>query len=101
MDRPRTGRPRLAGTEVPDITALASPAGRASQTHHRPFGSKDLFAERAVGITVGLRVPHELPGAAAGLRDFAARVEATGVGRLFVTVQTAVYLRTALRKENR
>ena len=34
-------------------------------------------------ITVGLRVPHELPGGAAGLRDFAARVEATGIDRLF------------------
>ena len=35
-------------------------------------------------ITVGLRVPHELPGGAAGLRDFAARAEATGIDRLFV-----------------
>ena len=35
-------------------------------------------------ITVGLRVPHELPGGAAGLRDFAARVEATGIDRLFI-----------------
>jgi alkanesulfonate monooxygenase SsuD/methylene tetrahydromethanopterin reductase-like flavin-dependent oxidoreductase (luciferase family) len=35
-------------------------------------------------ITVGLRVPHELPGGAAGLRDFAARVEASGIDRLFV-----------------
>jgi alkanesulfonate monooxygenase SsuD/methylene tetrahydromethanopterin reductase-like flavin-dependent oxidoreductase (luciferase family) len=34
-------------------------------------------------ITVGLRVPHELPGGAAGLRDFVARVEATGIDRLF------------------
>jgi len=34
------------------------------------------------GITVGLRVPHELPGGAAGLRDFVARVEATGIDRL-------------------
>ena len=51
---------------------------------HRPFGRKDLFlTERTVGITVGLRVPHELAGAA-GLRDFAARVEATGIDRLFV-----------------
>jgi len=32
-------------------------------------------------ITVGLRVPHELPGGAAGLRDFVARVEATGIDR--------------------
>ncbi len=71
-------------------------------------------------ISVGLRVPHELPGGAAGLRDFVARVEGTGIDRLFtgdhvmfkggqgfdgllnatavamasgrVTVQTAVYL---------
>jgi len=34
-------------------------------------------------ITVGLRVPHELPGGAAGLRDFVGRVEATGIDRLF------------------
>ena len=34
------------------------------------------------GITVGLRMPHELPGGAAGLRDFVARVEATGIDRL-------------------
>ena len=35
-------------------------------------------------ITVGLRVPHELAGGAAGLREFVARVEATGIDRLFV-----------------
>jgi len=35
-------------------------------------------------ITVGLRVPHELPGGAAGLREFVARVEATGIDRLCV-----------------
>jgi len=34
-------------------------------------------------ITVGLRVPHELPGGAAGLRNFVARAEATGIDRLF------------------
>jgi len=34
-------------------------------------------------ITVGLRVPHDLPGGAAGLRDFVARAEATGIDRLF------------------
>src|SRR5262249_13907849 len=34
-------------------------------------------------ITVGLRVPHELPGGRAELRDYAARVEAAGVDRLF------------------
>ena len=34
-------------------------------------------------ITVGLRVPHDLPGGAAGLRDFVARVEATGIDRVF------------------
>ena len=56
----------------------------AETEHHRPFGRNDLLAERTVAITVGLRVPHELPGGAAGLRDFAARVEATGIDRLFV-----------------
>ena len=35
-------------------------------------------------ITVGLRVPHELPGGAAGLREFVGRAEATGVDRLCV-----------------
>ena len=35
-------------------------------------------------ITVGLRVPHQLPGGAAGLREFAARVETTGIDRVFV-----------------
>ena len=60
------------------------PGAVAGQTHHRPFGRKDLLlTERTAGITVGLRVPHELAGAA-GLRDFAARVEATGIDRLFV-----------------
>ena len=34
-------------------------------------------------LTVGLRLPHELPGGAAGLRDFAARVEAAGIDRVF------------------
>ena len=34
-------------------------------------------------ITVGLRVPHDLPGGAAGLRDFVAQVEATGIDRVF------------------
>jgi alkanesulfonate monooxygenase SsuD/methylene tetrahydromethanopterin reductase-like flavin-dependent oxidoreductase (luciferase family) len=34
-------------------------------------------------ITIGLRVPYELPGGAAGLRDFVARAEATGIDRLF------------------
>jgi len=34
-------------------------------------------------ITVGLRVPHELPGGAAALRDFAAAAEAAGIDRLF------------------
>ena len=34
-------------------------------------------------ITVGLRVPHELPGGAAGLRDYAAKAEAAGIDRLF------------------
>jgi Luciferase-like monooxygenase len=63
----------------------------SGRTHHGPFGRKDLHAERAVAhpaggaeITVGLRVPHELPGGAAGLREFAARVEATGIDRVFV-----------------
>ena len=44
----------------------------------------DIIAgNRRPDITVGLRVPHELPGGAAGLRDFVARVEATGIDRLF------------------
>jgi alkanesulfonate monooxygenase SsuD/methylene tetrahydromethanopterin reductase-like flavin-dependent oxidoreductase (luciferase family) len=44
----------------------------------------DIIAgNRQADITVGLRVPHELPGGAAGLRDFVARVEATGIDRLF------------------
>ncbi len=56
----------------------------ADTEDHRPFRRKDLFlTERTAGITVGLRVPHELAGVA-GLRDFAARVEATGIDRLFV-----------------
>jgi hypothetical protein len=32
---------------------------------------------------VGLRVPHELPAGAAGLRDYAARAAAAGIDRLF------------------
>jgi alkanesulfonate monooxygenase SsuD/methylene tetrahydromethanopterin reductase-like flavin-dependent oxidoreductase (luciferase family) len=63
----------------------------AGSTHRRPFGRRDLYTERAVAhpaggaeITVGLRVPRELPGGAAGLREFAARVEATGIDRVFV-----------------
>ncbi len=44
----------------------------------------DIIAgNQRADITVGLRVPHELPGGAAGLRDFVARVEATGIDRLF------------------
>ena len=44
----------------------------------------DIIAGNRRGdITVGLRLPHELPGEAAGLRDFVARVEATGIDRLF------------------
>jgi alkanesulfonate monooxygenase SsuD/methylene tetrahydromethanopterin reductase-like flavin-dependent oxidoreductase (luciferase family) len=35
-------------------------------------------------ITVGLRAPHDMSGGAAGLRDFVARVEATGIDRLCV-----------------
>src|SRR5271167_5090113 len=42
-----------------------------------------IAGNRRPDITVGLRVPHELPGGAAGLRDFVARVEATGIDRLF------------------
>ena len=34
-------------------------------------------------ITIGLRVPYELPGGAVGLRDFVARAEAAGIDRLF------------------
>ena len=46
------------------------------------------YPERTVAsprdpITVGLRVPHELTGGAAGLHDYAARVEAAGIDRLF------------------
>jgi len=44
----------------------------------------DITAGKRADITVGLRVPHELHGGAAGLRDFAAQVEATGTDRLFV-----------------
>ena len=44
----------------------------------------DIIAgDRRGDITVGLRLPHDLPGGAAGLRDFVARVEATGIDRLF------------------
>jgi len=39
--------------------------------------------DRVADISIGLRVPHELPGGAAGLRDFVARVEATGIDRVF------------------
>ena len=39
--------------------------------------------DRAADISIGLRLPHELPGGAAGLRDFVARVEATGIDRVF------------------
>ncbi len=61
------------------------PGAVTGQTHRRPFGRKDLLFDRTDrGVcTVGIRVPHELAGAA-GLRDFAARVEATGIDRLFV-----------------
>lgn len=38
---------------------------------------------KVADITVGLRVPNELPGGAASLRDFVARAEATGIDRLF------------------
>ena len=46
------------------------------------------YPERTVAsprdpITVGLRVPHELTGGAVGLCDYAARVEAAGIDRLF------------------
>jgi alkanesulfonate monooxygenase SsuD/methylene tetrahydromethanopterin reductase-like flavin-dependent oxidoreductase (luciferase family) len=104
------GRADTAGRRRPDgLPGQADTAGR-----RRPDG----LPGRA-DITVGLRVPHDLPGGAAGLRDFAARVEATGIDRLFtgdhvtfqggqgfdglvnaaalavasrLTVQTAVYL---------
>jgi alkanesulfonate monooxygenase SsuD/methylene tetrahydromethanopterin reductase-like flavin-dependent oxidoreductase (luciferase family) len=77
---------------MPDITADERlPDDMPCGAHHRPSGRRDLYAERAVAhlpgqadITIGLRVPHELPGGAAGLRDFAARVEATGIDRVFV-----------------
>jgi alkanesulfonate monooxygenase SsuD/methylene tetrahydromethanopterin reductase-like flavin-dependent oxidoreductase (luciferase family) len=51
--------------------------------------AEQKYPERTVApppghpITVGLRVPHELPAGAAGLRDYAARAEAAGVDRLF------------------
>jgi alkanesulfonate monooxygenase SsuD/methylene tetrahydromethanopterin reductase-like flavin-dependent oxidoreductase (luciferase family) len=53
----------------------------ADGTHHRPFGTKDFYPERPV--SVGLRMPHGLSGGVAGLRDFAARVEETGIDRVF------------------
>jgi alkanesulfonate monooxygenase SsuD/methylene tetrahydromethanopterin reductase-like flavin-dependent oxidoreductase (luciferase family) len=49
----------------------------------------NMYSERAVAsppgqrITVGLRIPHELPGGVAELRDYAVSVEAAGVDRLF------------------
>jgi alkanesulfonate monooxygenase SsuD/methylene tetrahydromethanopterin reductase-like flavin-dependent oxidoreductase (luciferase family) len=39
--------------------------------------------DRAADISIGLRLPHELPGGVAGLRDFVAQVEATGIDRVF------------------
>ena len=46
------------------------------------------YPERTVAspqdsLTVGLRIPHELTGGAAGLRDYAVRAEAAGMDRLF------------------
>jgi alkanesulfonate monooxygenase SsuD/methylene tetrahydromethanopterin reductase-like flavin-dependent oxidoreductase (luciferase family) len=53
----------------------------------RPAGATDVdsrnWQSEPSDITVGLRVPYELPGGAAGLRDFVARAEATGIDRLF------------------
>ncbi|HEY1005299.1 MAG TPA: LLM class flavin-dependent oxidoreductase [Streptosporangiaceae bacterium] len=53
----------------------------------RPAGATDVdsrnWQSEPTDITVGLRVPYELPGGAAGLRDFVARAEATGIDRLF------------------
>jgi alkanesulfonate monooxygenase SsuD/methylene tetrahydromethanopterin reductase-like flavin-dependent oxidoreductase (luciferase family) len=78
------------GGRVPDITGGSRAQDElGGGTHQGPFGTKDLHAERSAvhlsgqAITVGLRVPHELPGGAAGLRDFVARAEATGIDRLF------------------
>ena len=45
-------------------------------------------------ITVGLRVPRELPAGAAGLRDYAARAEAAGI-------DGAAEIRALLRSEPR
>jgi hypothetical protein len=47
-----------------------------------------ITGNRRTDITVGLRVPHELPGGAAGLRDFVAQVEATGIDRLSPVAST-------------
>jgi alkanesulfonate monooxygenase SsuD/methylene tetrahydromethanopterin reductase-like flavin-dependent oxidoreductase (luciferase family) len=82
----------MADTDAPDMTAENGTADDvAGRVHHGPFGHKDLYTERSVAhlpgqpeITVGLRVPHGLLGGAAGLREFADRVEATGIDRVFV-----------------
>src|SRR5271165_303482 len=82
----------MADTDAPDMTAEnGTPDDVAGRVHHGPFGHKDLYTERSVAhlpgqpeITVGLRVPYGLLGGAAGLREFADRVEATGIDRVFV-----------------
>jgi alkanesulfonate monooxygenase SsuD/methylene tetrahydromethanopterin reductase-like flavin-dependent oxidoreductase (luciferase family) len=69
---------------VPGITARRRPADELTGTAGTSAARRrpDELPGRG-DITVGLRVPNELPGGAAGLRDFAARVEGTGIDRLF------------------
>jgi alkanesulfonate monooxygenase SsuD/methylene tetrahydromethanopterin reductase-like flavin-dependent oxidoreductase (luciferase family) len=82
----------MADCDAPGITAENGTADDvAGRVHDRPFGQKDLYTERSVAhlpgqpeITVGLRVPYRPRGEAAGLREFADRVEATGIDRVFV-----------------
>jgi len=49
---------------------------------HR-YPERTVASPPGQSITVGLRVPHELPEGAAGLRAYAARAEAAGIDRLF------------------
>ncbi|MBV9380355.1 MAG: LLM class flavin-dependent oxidoreductase [Streptosporangiaceae bacterium] len=72
------GNDRTVGAEVTDTGA----GGRTG--HERATERIVAHREARADITVGLRVPHELPGGTAGLREFAARAEATGLDRLFV-----------------
>ena len=71
----------MADCGAPGITAGNGTADDvAGRVHDRPFGQKDLHAERFVAhlpgqpeITVGLRVPYRLRVEAAGLRELADR----------------------------